>query len=298
MVERLSAKVSVIISCFNQEKYIQKAIKSVLDQDYLPDELIIIDDHSTDQSTSIIESFRNSPVVPVKIVANQTNKGITKNRNLGIELSSGDYISFLDGDDYWAPSKLSEELKIFSSDEDNIDVAFSGFTIVDEKEKSIGNWDISQDDVIDFNRVYQRKFPFGILFRNELIKKKCFIELQFDERLSLYEDFDIRLGMALKFSFKYSGNMGCYYRKTGNSLSDIFCYKHYISLKYLYNKYDRTVKYYTNKVALMVWKEKYLGNLLAGCLIVKFGFFGKIISLPIILWFHPRYFLSTMPWKN
>tara|TARA_R110002012_G_scaffold281843_2_gene471419 strand:- start:10411 stop:11250 length:840 start_codon:yes stop_codon:yes gene_type:complete len=88
--------VSVILTCYNQENYIEDAISSVLSQSYTNLELIIINDGSTDNSASIINSFKD----PRILILNQTNKGVIDSRNNGVKISKGDYFIPLDGDDY------------------------------------------------------------------------------------------------------------------------------------------------------------------------------------------------------
>ena len=94
---------SVIIPTFNRAKYIAKAIKSVLAQEFSDWELVIIDDASTDNTEQIVKSFNDNRINYFK---NQTNKERCVSRNIGMENSSGKYICFLDSDDYHLPDHL------------------------------------------------------------------------------------------------------------------------------------------------------------------------------------------------
>ena len=95
-------RISVIIPCFNAEKYIAWTLGSILEQSRLPDEIIVVDDHSTDRSVKVVESFGER----VRIVSNP-RRGACHARNLGFSLSTGDAVMFLDADDVLAPDALS-----------------------------------------------------------------------------------------------------------------------------------------------------------------------------------------------
>ena len=95
---QVSGRVSVIMPCFNGESFIGEAIESVLAQTYHDMELVIVDDGSTDRSLEIIRSFGNA----VRVFT-QSNRGPSAARNKGIKEASGEFIAYLDADDYWEP---------------------------------------------------------------------------------------------------------------------------------------------------------------------------------------------------
>lgn len=107
-------KVSVIIPVYNSSKYLFQCIDSVINQDYNNLEIIIIDDSSSDDSLSIINSFKDKRI---KIVKLKKNRGVSYARNKGIDLATGDYICFIDSDDYWYKDKVSKQVK-FMKDND------------------------------------------------------------------------------------------------------------------------------------------------------------------------------------
>ncbi len=98
-------KFSVIISVYNKANFIQKTIKSVLDQTEDDYEIIIVNDASTDNSEGVIQSLHNPKI---KYHCFKQNKGAASARNKGIELATGKYLAFLDGDDLWDNTYLSE----------------------------------------------------------------------------------------------------------------------------------------------------------------------------------------------
>jgi glycosyltransferase involved in cell wall biosynthesis len=97
-----SPKFSIIIPCFNREKYIRDSIDSALTQQYENKEIIVIDDGSTDTSRTIIELYRNK----VRVFFT-TNKGVSAARNTAVRHASGEYIIFLDSDDKLSPQCLN-----------------------------------------------------------------------------------------------------------------------------------------------------------------------------------------------
>lgn len=103
--------VSVIIPTFNRSEYITRAAKSVLDQSFKDLELLIVDDGSTDETGKIIESL-GDPRIRYFF---QPNQGVSRARNLGINNSRGNFISFLDSDDEWLPRKLEQQLESLES---------------------------------------------------------------------------------------------------------------------------------------------------------------------------------------
>ncbi len=101
-------KVSVIIPVHNSEKYILECLNSVINQTYKNLEIIVIDDKSTDNSINIIKSIKDKRI---KLIELEKNSGAAIARNKGIEISTGDYICFLDSDDYWKLKKIEKQVK-------------------------------------------------------------------------------------------------------------------------------------------------------------------------------------------
>ena len=105
--------VSVVLIFLNEERFIEEAVQSVLDQT-LPDwELILVDDGSTDRSTQIAKEFaaRDDRIRYFEHPGHE-NRGMAASRNFGFSHSSGSYVTFLDGDDVWVPAKLAEQVEL------------------------------------------------------------------------------------------------------------------------------------------------------------------------------------------
>ena len=102
--DRLSiGLISVVMPCFNAENFLRQAIDSALCQTYQNIELIVVDDGSTDTSRQILSSYGDR----IRVI-DQANRGPYPARNRGVSISRGEYIAFLDADDYWSPDCLAE----------------------------------------------------------------------------------------------------------------------------------------------------------------------------------------------
>jgi glycosyltransferase involved in cell wall biosynthesis len=97
--------VSIIIPTFNRAKLLERAIKSVLGQSYKAIEIVIIDNHSTDNTDEVVNKFNSEKIIYLKI---HNYGSIAASRNYGIQNSTGEYIAFLDSDDWWQLNKLEK----------------------------------------------------------------------------------------------------------------------------------------------------------------------------------------------
>ena len=102
--------VSVLMSTFNSEKTLERAINSVLNQSYKNIEFLICNDGSTDNTRKILEKYSNSHL-QIEIINNENNVGLTKSLNLLINKSKGEYIARQDADDYSDPERIKEQIK-------------------------------------------------------------------------------------------------------------------------------------------------------------------------------------------
>lgn len=99
-------RVSVIIPVFNGERFLAEALRSVLDQTLPPDEIIVVDDGSTDGTAQVIAAVSAGSTVPIKAVY-QENQGPAAARNRGLSLAQGELLAFQDADDLWSVNKLA-----------------------------------------------------------------------------------------------------------------------------------------------------------------------------------------------
>ena len=110
-----SPKVTAVIPVYNREKYLRGAIESILAQTFTDFELLVIDDGSTDGSREAIRSYHDPRI---RLMCNETNQGIPKTRNRGIQFARGEYLAFLDSDDWAYPERLAKQVAFLDSHPD------------------------------------------------------------------------------------------------------------------------------------------------------------------------------------
>lgn len=125
---------TVGIPVYNGERFIEKAIKSVLNQTFKDFELIITDDGSTDKTVEIIKSF-NDP--RIKLVADGENHGISYRLNQQIDMARGEYFARMDADDIMFPERLEQELKFLQQNK-SIDIVGTKVIVIDDDDDVIG----------------------------------------------------------------------------------------------------------------------------------------------------------------
>ena len=186
---------SVIIPTYNMADYLVHSVKSVLKQNYKNFEIIIVDNYSNDKTKKIIKNLKNSKIKFFQI----NNKGVIgKSRNLGIKKSKGNWIAFLDADDYWFSNKLKiikKEIEKYNFDYiSNSEVVKSTNT----KTKKIWHYGSSRKNCYENFLRYGSVFSTSasVIKRNFLINNKIW----FSEKkvFSSFEDYDFFLNIAFK----------------------------------------------------------------------------------------------------
>lgn len=184
-MEYSNNKVSVIVPVYNAERYVKQCIDSVLSQSYHNYELLLIDDGSTDSSTSIINHYRDCYPNRIKAI-HQKNSGVSSARNAGVDNSEGKWIAFIDSDDYIDSELLERSVSV--ANKDNSDLVFSDFNNVDKQNTSLFKtfaWSGNKDKA--FVEYLSRNWPRWSLV---LIRKSLFTQyrIRFPENLTIFED--------------------------------------------------------------------------------------------------------------
>tara|TARA_B100001093_G_scaffold519307_1_gene607698 strand:+ start:1433 stop:2197 length:765 start_codon:yes stop_codon:yes gene_type:complete len=184
--------VSVIMNCFNAEKYLEEAIQSVISQTYNNWEIIFWDNNSTDKSPEIVRSFQDKRI---KYFKNSKTDIIYKARNLAIQKSSGSLIAFLDCDDIWKKDKLSEQLKLVSNEKK---IIYGGYELIDRKGQKINKIYNSNKKFSTFNQlVFRKTVSIGsILIDSEILKNNLF-----NPEYHLMGDFELWFRLSLNYKF-------------------------------------------------------------------------------------------------
>jgi glycosyltransferase involved in cell wall biosynthesis len=121
----VSPSVSVIVTAYNQERFVRAAVESALAQTYPPIEVIVVNDGSTDGTVQALDGVRDC----IRLI-NEENAGVAEARNAGIRAACGDLVAGLDGDDVWLPTKLARQVACFEADQ-KVRVVHCGIAVVD-----------------------------------------------------------------------------------------------------------------------------------------------------------------------
>jgi len=232
--------ISVYITSFNKGKYLRQAITSVLNQSLQPEEIIIVDDGSNDNSREIIKGFASRYPEIIKPIINENNYGIAKTRNIAISHCKGELITFVDGDDYFFPSKLESELKIIRNG--NYGCVYSNHVFVDEFSNENGCFADKEDHPVEgdlFIENFTRSFHVnsGSNFHNEMFYKNNAIKIGlYDENIQIWEDWDFRIRMSKKFRYGYCPEVNSAYRISPTGLHNSSINLHYREQIKIYNK--------------------------------------------------------------
>lgn len=182
--------ISVIMPVYNVEKYIAKSIQSVLNQTYQDFELLVIIDGSPDNSKQIVESFEDDRIT----IYEKPNGGLSDARNYGLERANGEFIYFMDSDDWIEPTLLEDNLKIIQ--EENLDFVIFGY--IQDDEDADGNL-IKSTAQLPKHKQFQKGEPLKLdshhiglmgyawnkVYRRSFLNKHNF---KFEKGISLVED--------------------------------------------------------------------------------------------------------------
>lgn len=185
--------VSVVIPTYNRRGFLESAIDSVLSQSFREFELIVVDDGSTDDTIDLLRRYGDSLVF-----LQQENRGPSAARNLGIEVSCGDLVAFLDSDDRWHPDKLFIQVEVMAEE--------PGYLISHTGEVWYRNGELLRQ------KKKHEKLP-GYIFGRSL--SMCMVSMStviarrelfnhigyFDEELPCCEDYDFWLRSSLRYPF-------------------------------------------------------------------------------------------------
>lgn len=214
--------VSVIINCYNGEKYLREAIDSVIAQTYTNWEIIFWDNQSTDGTRAIVESYNNPKI---HYIYAPTHTPLGEARNLAVEKASGEYINFLDVDDYWDKMKLQIQMESIATSP-NISFVFSNFEIKLSSEsynratyslfKRIQKKEISEDI---YNELLHGNF---IVFSSVLFNKNLFLSVGgINPVFEQNEDYDILLKCSNKQKALYVRYPLTFYRIHSTNSSNV-----------------------------------------------------------------------------
>lgn len=228
--------VSVIIPTFNRGYCIERAIQSVLHQTFKDWELIIIDNNSTDQTLQLVKNFNDERIS----VTQAENFGIVaKSRNIGIKLSRGSYLAFLDSDDWWMPNKLQISIDILNTGYDL--VYHDLYSVVQSVDKG-RRLRILRSRHLSSCALDDLLLDGNAINNSSVVTRKSAVENSkgFSESRNLIgsEDYDLWLRLAKeKHRFKkIDGTLGYYWSGGGNLSSAKLTNRCNVSVRRLYKE--------------------------------------------------------------
>lgn len=183
-------RISVVIPAHDVEPYVGEAVRSALVQTHANVEVVVVDDGSTDGTASAVERFRDDRLRLVR----KPNGGCASSRNAGLAVARGEFVAFLDGDDFWHPRKLERELSVLEADP-SADLVFSLSEVVDESGRNLGLMKSGSRRSFDFEDLLVEN-PVGngsaVLIRRDALDRAG----PFDESLPASSDCDMWLRLA------------------------------------------------------------------------------------------------------
>ena len=193
-------KVSVIIPTHNRSQLLSSAISSVRDQTFKDWEIVVVDDHSTDDTFEVVESFSDERI---KYLKNKGKNGPSIARNLAISVASGEYIAFLDDDDEWLPYKLEKQIGILDICTEKVCGIYSKPQLIDRMTGNIIRGD-SGADTLKGNLLSQLIIKNPIHTCTLVVRKACFDKVGvFDETMRYMEDRDLWIRLSMHWEIEY-----------------------------------------------------------------------------------------------
>ena len=203
--------VSVIVPVYNIEKYIGRCIESIRSQTYADLEIILVDDGSTDSSGTICDEYAGKDS-RIKVI-HQKNGGVSSARNRGLDAATGDYIGFVDGDDYIDRRMYANLISKFLRDD--VDIAITGFAV----ESTPGNFirHCTEEGEIVLSRSEQltclmKNRLYSCSCCDKLFRRELLENIRFDCKITNYEDY-LFLYQVMKRSSRavFSSELSYYY---------------------------------------------------------------------------------------
>ena len=192
---------SVIIPLYNKALYVKKALSSVITQTFRDFELIVVDDGSSDDSYGIAEAFMKGLEIECKLI-HQNNAGVSIARNNGVAASYGDYLCFLDADDWWAPTFL-ERLNWLIMEYPEAGIYGTNYYYVKNGTNSICVT-TAETGYINYCKVYAEKLQMPLWTGAVCVPRNIYMEMGgFEPQLKLGEDFCLWIKIALKYKVAF-----------------------------------------------------------------------------------------------
>ncbi len=288
LLQDMNQKVSIIMPAFNAERYIAESISSVLAQDYQNWELIIVDDGSTDNTPTIVSIFQKTDE-RIKYFWQKNGKQ-GKARNKGIEETEGSFVAFLDADDIWNPTKISQQVNLLTGTKSDLVFGYSYLLesgVKTNKKIGRGLGEYRGEAAIEFLLLNDAFIMSTVLVkRDALLQVGCFEE---DVKIQYCEDWHIWLKLAFEgFTFYTDSVVVSYYRihqESATAIEQTAQIKFYYVLLDMYKRYgSQTIltSEIMKRSSLLVYNTKELSENLVNS-ILQFSNEIDALRLPLIV---------------
>lgn len=263
-------QLTTIIPNYNKIKYLEYCVNSILIQSFLPSEIIIVDDCSSDGSRELIQRLAQKHSIIKPILLNQ-NGGVSRARNIGLENALSDIVTFIDSDDYYYdPNKLKNEIQQLKAVESkgHKALAYSTTIIVDENGKLIdcrSNKRQTQKQFIQGNHTLktfvslskQKRVP-----RDYCVRKETLVEVgAFSYPKNFYEDLDLLMRLSKQgVFFQPTYQPGTAYRQVSNGLSKQASELHDKEINSICNQYSEYLSTTDKLISYLIRNNLYVKN--------------------------------------
>jgi glycosyltransferase involved in cell wall biosynthesis len=212
-------KISVIIAAYNAQESMAKCLDSLINQDYPHVEIVLVNDGSIDATLEIAEQYKNNHP-NIKLI-NQNNRGVSATRNIGIEHSTGDYMCFVDSDDWVEKNYCSYLYELLIKYQSDVSMISISYDLPDNKSTAITqNTEICYDQSSALQKIFEddemKSYACGKLFKCELFDNITFPEdrITFEDYATVYKLFSQAKSIAVSTQPLY------HYIQNANSLSN------------------------------------------------------------------------------
>ncbi|MFO0811527.1 MAG: glycosyltransferase [Gemmataceae bacterium] len=194
--------VSVVMPVYNGSRFLRQAIDSVLGQTYAPTEIVVVDDGSTDDSPVILTSYGDK----VRAIRQQ-NAGVSEARNTGVRNARGEFVAFIDQDDWWLPTKVARQVELFAADP-TLGLVHTNAGLFDAPSGAfIEGWHYASRSGLLVGRCYDQLLLSNAIFNSSVMVRKAVLDavggFDTDIRRNTLQDYDLWLRVAKHSPFAY-----------------------------------------------------------------------------------------------
>jgi glycosyltransferase involved in cell wall biosynthesis len=201
---------SVVVTCYNYARFLPICLESVLKQTYQHFEIIVVNDGSTDNTDEVIDPYIKDPRIHY---IKQQNAGQANAKNKGIQKAKGEFIAFLDADDFWGKTKLEKQISQFH--EPQVGVVYSAVRYIDEQGNEVPFLHESTYLTPRSGKVTEFLFFDNFIpFSSSVVRRECFERVGvFDESVKMGIDWDLWLRLSVNYNFQFVDLPLLFYRQ-------------------------------------------------------------------------------------